>query len=98
MNRALTRKQWMDYLDKLCEEFNMTKGLFDDVPMTNTARDKAWEQFIRRKDVKALMKTKKDFPFPLDGSYDLWCIAWATAWDAGFHEGWDEAMKARVGK
>lgn len=76
----------------------MTKGLFDDVPIYNKAREKAWEQFIRRKDVKALMKTKKDFPFPLDGSYDLWCIAWAAAWDAGFHEGWDEAMKARVGK
>lgn len=95
---ALTRKQWLDYLDKLCKEFNMTRGLFDDVPVTNPARDKAWEQFIRRKDVKALMKTKKDFPFPLDGSYDLWCIAWNTAWDKGFHEGWDEAMKARIGK
>lgn len=76
----------------------MTRGLFDDVPVTNPARDKAWEAFIKRKDMRALMKTKKDFPWPLDGSYDLWCIAWAAAWDAGFHEGWDEAMKVRIGK
>lgn len=71
----------------------MTKGLFDDVPVTNPARDKAWEQFIKRKDVKALMKTKKDFPFPLDGSYDLWCIAWNTAWDKGFSDGYDAAVE-----
>jgi len=71
----------------------MTKGLFDDVPMTNTARDKAWEKFIKRKDVKALMKGKEDFKFPLDGSYDLWCIAWAAAWDAGFSDGYDAAVE-----
>lgn len=76
----------------------MTKGLFDNVPITNKARDKAWEQFIGRKDARALMKGKKDFPWPLDGSYDLWCIAWAAAWDAGFFDGWDEAMKAKTGK
>ena len=71
----------------------MTRGLFDDVPMTNTARDKAWEKFIKRKDVKAFMKGRKDFPFPLDGSYDLWCIAWNMAWDAGFNDGYDSAVE-----
>ncbi|NBS70746.1 hypothetical protein EBT31_17810 [bacterium] len=74
----------------------MTKGLFDDVFLVDKERDKAWEKFIKRKDVKALMKGKEDFKFPLDGSYDLWCIAWAAAWDAGFFDGWDEAMKTRT--
>jgi hypothetical protein len=38
------------------------------------------------------MKGKEDFKFPLDGSYDIWCIAWAKAWDAGFKAG-KEDMK-----
>ena len=67
----------------------MSKGLLDDVPMLNKERDQAWEKFIKRKDVKAMMKGKEDFKFPLDGSYELWCIAWAKAWDAGFQSGWD---------
>jgi len=37
-----------------------------------------------------MMKNKKDFKFPLDGSYDLWCIAWEKAWADGFIEGWKE--------
>ncbi len=86
---ALTRKQWMDYLDKLCKEFNMTQGLFDDAPLINLERDKAWEAFIKRKDVRRLMQGKEDFKFPLDGSYDLWCLCWAKAWDAGFKAGWE---------
>lgn len=71
----------------------MTRGLFDDVSVINPARDKAWEKFIKRKDVKAFMKGRKDFPFPLDGSYDLWCIAWNMAWDAGFSDGYDAAVE-----
>ena len=67
----------------------MAKGILDDVPMLNKERDPAWENFIKRKDVKAMMKGKEDFKFPLDGSYELWCIAWAKAWDAGFQSGWD---------
>jgi len=67
------------------------KGLFDDVPLVNPDRDKAWAAFIKRKDVKAMMKGKEDFKFPLDGSYDLWCIAWEKAWREGFYEGWKEA-------
>ena len=86
---ALTRKQWMDYLDKLCKEFNMTQGLFDDAPLINLERDKAWEAFIKRKDVKRLMQGKEDFKFPLDGSYDIWCLCWSKAWDAGFKAGWE---------
>ena len=66
------------------------KGLFDDVPISNPDRDQAWEAFIKRRDVKAMMKNKKDFKFPLDGSYDLWCIAWEKAWADGFIEGWKE--------
>ena len=67
------------------------KGLFDDVPLVNPDRDKAWEAFIKRKDVKAMMKHKEEFPFPIDGSYDLWCIAWEKAWHKGFVEGWEAA-------
>ena len=66
------------------------KGLFDDVPISNPDRDQAWGAFIKRRDVKAMMKNKKDFKFPLDGSYDLWCIAWEKAWADGFIEGWKE--------
>ena len=58
--------------------------MFDDIPIRNPERDKAWEAFIKRKDVKALMRGKEDFKFPLDGSYDIWCVAWSKAWDAGF--------------
>lgn len=58
--------------------------MFDDIPIRNPERDKAWKAWIKRKDVKALMKGKEDFKFPLDGSYDIWCVAWSKAWDAGF--------------
>jgi len=66
----------------------MSKGLFDDVPIANPDRDKAWARIIKRKDMKAMMKDKDKFKFPLDGSYDLWCIAWSIAWDVGCKEGW----------
>ena len=58
--------------------------MLDDILIHNAERDKAWQSFIKRKDVKALMKGKEDFKFPLDGSYDIWCVAWSKAWDAGF--------------
>jgi len=61
--------------------------MFDDIPIKNPKRDKAWEAFIKRKDVKALMKGKEDFKFPLDGSYEIWCAAWQRAWDEGFKQG-----------
>jgi hypothetical protein len=63
--------------------------VFDDIPISNPARDKAWAKFVNRKDVKAMMANKSDFKFPLDGSYDLWCIAWNMAWDEGFKQGWE---------
>jgi hypothetical protein len=52
----------------------------DNIPIQNKERDKAWETFIKRKDVKAFMKENSDFKFPLDGSYEMWCIAWDKAW------------------
>ena len=67
----------------------MSKGLFDDVPITNIDRDRAWERIIKRKDMKALMMGKENCKFPMDGSYDLWCIAWSLAWDAGAKAGWE---------
>jgi len=71
----------------------MDDGLFDDVPLANKERDKAWEQFIKRKDVKAMFSDVQadSFGFPLNrGYYDLWCICWAKAWDKGFHTGWEK--------
>lgn len=65
----------------------------DNIPIKNPDRDKAWEAFIKRKDVKAFMKGKSDFRFPLDGSYELWCVAWDKAWNAGFEEGYGERGK-----
>ena len=66
----------------------MPKGLLDDIPIYNKARDKAWEAFIKRKDVKHLVKHGVfDKGFPLYGGYyELWCQAWSRAWDDGFKE------------
>lgn len=75
-----------------------TKGLFDDVPLHNPDRDKAWERIIKRKDMKAMMKKGEGFKFPLDGSYDLWCIAWSLAWDAGAKAGWEAREEYEKGK
>ena len=49
----------------------MAKGLWDDIPLKNIDRDKAWETFIKRKDVKTLfeMEEGSDFKFPLGGAY-----------------------------
>ena len=69
--------------------------MIDNIPITNPSRDKAWEAFIRRKDVRD--RFPQEFNFPLDrGYYDLWCLCWAKAWDAGFYEGYksgEEAVK-----
>ena len=67
------------------------KGLFDDIPISDPKRDKAWAAFIRRKDVRTMMKYKEEFPFPIDGSYNLWCICWEKAWHEGFRQGWKAA-------
>lgn len=63
--------------------------MLDDIAISNPARDKAWEAWIKRKDVRMYMKSKSDFKFPLDGSYETWVTAWTKAWDAGFQEGYD---------
>ena len=63
----------------------------DNIPIYNKDRDKSWEAFIKRKDVKAYFKNQdKDFRFPLErGWYELWCQCWEKAWDAG----WDAAQQ-----
>ncbi len=60
-------------------------------PIHNLARDKAWGAFIKRKDVKHLVKHGLfDKGFPLYGGYyELWCQAWDRAWTDGFQGGWD---------
>ena len=73
----------------------MSKGLLDDIPIHNLARDQAWERFIKRKDVKNWVKTGVlDKGFPLYGGYyELWCQAWDRAWRDGHKTGWDGAYK-----
>jgi len=62
----------------------MDDGMFDDVPLMNKARDKAWEAFTKRKNAATLFTDDKDFEFPLNGGfYAMWCVCWAKAWDAG---------------
>ena len=75
----------------------MPKGLLDDIPIYNQARDKAWEAFIKRKDVKHLVKHGLfDKGFPLYGGYyELWCQAWDRAWTAGFKDGYDSGWESR---
>ena len=68
--------------------------MLDDIPISNPARDKAWASFIRNKSVKAYMKDKKDFNFPLDGSYEVWCTAWDKAWSLGFNSGYHERKES----
>jgi hypothetical protein len=76
----------------------MNTGLFDDVHISNPARDKAWEAFIKRKDVAGWAVDKEGFP--LNGFYDVWCIAWSKGWDTGYeaqnellHKAMDDAFK-----
>jgi hypothetical protein len=64
----------------------MPKSLFDDIPIYNIARDKAWEAFIKRKDVKKSGMFSQGFPLER-GHYELWCQAWDRAWTAGFKDG-----------
>jgi len=70
--------------------------MFDHTPSHNPKRDKAWADWVKRKDVKALMKGKEDFKFPLDGSYGIWCVAWSKAWDAAWSKAWDAGFKAAM--
>jgi hypothetical protein len=57
----------------------MDTGLFDDIQINNPDRDKAWAAFIKRKDVEAWAVDRDGFP--LNGFYDVWCIAWSKGWD-----------------
>ena len=67
--------------------------MMEDIPITNPARDRAWDAFIKRKDVREAFP--QEFKFPLDrGYYDMWCMCWAKAWDAGFYEGYKAGEKA----
>jgi hypothetical protein len=67
----------------------------DDIPIHDKARDKAWEAFIKRKDVKDFAKEEPPFDFPIGrGWYELWCQAWHRAWDDGFKQGYEAGEKA----
>ena len=65
----------------------MDTGLFDDIQINNLNRDKAWAAFIKRKDVKSWAVDRNGFP--LNGFYDVWCIAWSK----GLDKGWESQEK-----
>lgn len=72
--------------------------MFSNIPITNPARDRAWEACIRRKDVNRMFADAGEFSFPLSREYyDIWCLCWAKAWDAGFFEGY-KAGEQSAGK
>ena len=71
----------------------MPKGLLDDIPIYNKARDKAWEAFIKRKDVKKSGMFSKGFPLERE-YYELWCQAWGRAWENGFAEGFNSGWES----
>lgn len=59
--------------------------MLDNIPITNRARDKAWEALTRSKRAKELMGNA----FPVErGFYELWCQCWHKAWDDGFKSGY----------
>lgn len=95
-NTAQDREYHRKRGKEIMRQIHKSNGLFDNVPIANPERDKAWELFIKRKDAKALMRGSEDFKFPLDGSYDLWCIAWNMAWDEGFSQGWNAAQEEKT--
>jgi hypothetical protein len=70
----------------------MPKGLFDDIPIHNQARDKAWEAFIKRKDVKKSGMFSQGFPLDRE-YYELWCQAWDRAWTDGHKNGFESGYK-----
>lgn len=65
--------------------------MFDNVPLINPDRDESWSQFIAREDVKHYFSSTPEFKFPLDKSYDLWCVAWEQAWETGFQTGYQNS-------
>lgn len=72
------------------------KKLVIDTPLNDPTRDKTWEKYAKRKGVTAYMrKVKKDFKFPLDGSYDVWCVAWENAWYRGYYAGLEQGKELR---
>ncbi len=56
----------------------MSKGKLDDIPLYDKARNKAWEAFIKRKDVKKSGVYDEGFPL-YGGYYELWCQAWGAS-------------------
>ena len=78
----------------------MGKGLMDDIPLQDKARDKAWESFIKRKDVQPILGGTYDdegFAFPLAAQWHfLWCQAWERAWQEGFYDGVETGRKENV--
>ncbi len=66
-------------------------------PIADPVREKAWDRFIRSWDGKSMRhsfpKDERGLRFPLGGCYyELWCIAWEFAWDAG----WRKRMEVEV--
>ena len=58
----------------------------DSITINNPPRDNAWQDFIKRKDVKEFFSKGDEFKFPLErGWYEVWCQAWDKAWWTGWN-------------
>jgi hypothetical protein len=71
----------------------MGKGMLDDIPIINPARDKAWEKLTKSKRAQRFFRDLhgEPFKFPLRRDlYEMFCIAWSAGWDDGFNCGWEK--------
>ena len=50
--------------------------LLDDLKDCQSARDVAWSNFVKRKDVQQLYKNLGYRDFPDGGFYEIWCAGW----------------------
>jgi hypothetical protein len=73
-----------------------------DYPIADPDREKAWGKLIRSRQGKNLRdhgfpKDEHGFRFPMGGCYyELWCIAWEFAWDAGYRSRMEVESKSET--
>jgi len=73
-----------------------------DYPTADPDREKAWGKLIRSRQGKNLRdhgfpKDEHGFRFPLGGCYyELWCIAWEFARDAGYRSRMEVESKSET--
>lgn len=73
-----------------------------DYPTADPDREKAWNKLIKSRQGKNLRdygfpKDEHGFRFPLGGCYyELWCIAWEFARDAGYRSRMEVESKSET--